>query len=46
LLSSSYFISDEDWSVDFHMTLAATWDVYNSIRVEMQTASEMLIRKT
>jgi hypothetical protein len=35
LLFSSDFISDEDWPVDFHMTLATTRDGYHSIRVEM-----------
>jgi hypothetical protein len=43
LLSSSYFISDEDLLVDFHMTLATARDSYSSIGIEMQTASEMSI---
>jgi hypothetical protein len=46
LLSSSHFISDEDWPLDFHMILASTLDLYNSIRVEMQIASEMSMLKT
>jgi hypothetical protein len=45
LLFSSNFISDEDWPVDFHMTLATTRDGYHSIRVEMQTTSETSILK-
>jgi hypothetical protein len=45
MLSSSYFISDEDWLVDFQMALATTQDLYDSIRVQMQTASEMSMRK-
>jgi hypothetical protein len=46
LLSSSYFISDEDGPWDFDLTLATTRDPYHSIRVEIQTVSEMCIQKT
>jgi hypothetical protein len=46
LLSSSDFVSNEDWPLDFHITLATTQDLYNSIRAEMQTASDMSARKT
>jgi hypothetical protein len=45
LLSSSYFISDEDWHVDFHMILAPIRDPSDSMRVEMPTPSEMSIPK-
>jgi hypothetical protein len=43
--SSSYFISDEDWPSDFQISLATTQEPYSSIRVEMQTVSEMSMRK-
>jgi hypothetical protein len=46
LLSSRYFISDEDLAVDFDMRLVTIGDLYNRIRVEMQTASEMSIPNT
>jgi hypothetical protein len=32
--------------VDFHTILATTRDLYDSIRAEMQTASEISIQKT
>jgi hypothetical protein len=35
LLSSGHLISDEDWPVGFHITLAITRDLSRSIRVEM-----------
>jgi hypothetical protein len=41
LLLSSYFISYEDWPVDFHLALATTRELYASMRLEMEIASEM-----
>jgi hypothetical protein len=45
LLSSNYFISDENWPGDFHLTLGIGRDLETSIRVEMPTASEMAMPK-
>jgi hypothetical protein len=46
LLPSGYFISDEDRPADFQLRLATTRNSYNSIRVEMQIASEICILYT
>jgi hypothetical protein len=46
LLASSYCILDEDWLLDFHMTLGTTRDLSNSIRVKMQITSEMFRLRT
>jgi hypothetical protein len=37
-------MSDEDWLVDFHLTLAATRDSYDSIRVKTQQFAKCLVK--